>query len=219
MINSYLKTRKIIITLFFLLPLFTSTQTFKSYGLSIGTTLHESGWSNPDTFSYYYHDKVYISSINMGIYGEFLSFSNASTMIDLQLKVRQYFFEYDLGSPEDAKEVENNLYFITLGITEKLRVDFDRWSIYGFGGVRFDTRISSSIEKDFPDVFAESKPFLIGTTAGVGFSKRVSRFWRVSFDFFYDYDLVKMYESPNGYIRNQGFGVKVGFGPFNPKKK
>ena len=140
-------------------------------------------------------------------------------MVDLSLRFRKYFFEYDLVNIGDAAEVNNSMVFTTLSVYEKFRIDFDRWSFYVFGGVRADYRLSNSIEKDFQNVFIDSKSFLFGTTAGIGFAKRIARFWRLSFDVYYDYDLTKMYESSIGNVRNNGVGFKIGFGPFNPKNK
>jgi len=213
------KSSKFIILLLFLSPLIINSQTFKSYGLNFGTTFHEEGWEKPDTFSYYYHDKVYISTYTIGLYGEFLAKKYVSTIVNASFRARQYFFEYDLVDISEAMEVKNTLYFATLSVTEKLKFDFDRWSIYTFGGFKADYQISKSIDKDFQNVFDGSKQFLLGTTAGIGFAKRIAKFWRVSFDLYYDYDITKMYESSNGYVRNQGFGFKIGFGPYNPANK
>jgi hypothetical protein len=187
--------------------------------MNFGFSLHDNGWSKPDTFGFYYHDKVYISTYHFGLYGEFLSTRFLSTMTDLSVVFKKYFFEYDLGNVNDAREVNNSSYLIRLSVYEKLKFDFDRWSIYTFGGLRSDFRLNKSIEKDFQNVFADSKSLLLGTTAGVGFGKRISRFWRISFDIYYDYDLTKMYESSNGYVRNSSIGLRIGFGPYNPANR
>jgi len=155
----------------------------------------------------------------MGLYGEFLNKKNFSTLVEASFRVRHYFFEYDLDTTSVPMEVKNTLYFTTLSVKEKIRFDFDRWSIYAFAGFKADYRISKSIDKDFQNVFEDSKPFLVGTTAGIGFAKQIARYWRVSFDLYYDYDLTKMIETSNGFTRNEGFGFKIGFGPFNPAKK
>jgi len=187
--------------------------------MNFGLSFHDEGWSKPDTFSHYYHDKVYISTYRFGLYGEFLSTKFLSTTADLSIKYRKYFFEYDLGNINDARDVDNYSYIISLSAYEKIKYDFDRWSIYTFGGFRSDFRITKSISKDFQNVFEDSKAVLLGTTAGVGFAKRISRFWRISFDVYYDYDLTKMYESSTGYVRNSSIGLRVGFGPYNPANK
>ena len=211
--------RKILLVLILLLPLCARSQTFKSYGLGFGLSFYDNGWSKPDTFSYYYHDKVYISTYNFGVFGEFLASRFLSTTVNVSLKYRKYFFEYDLGNISDAREVDNSFYIISLAAYEKIKYDFDRWSIYAFGGLKTDFRISKSISRDFQNVFANSESVIPGVTAGVGFAKRISRFWRISFDIYYDYDLTKMYESSTGYVRNNSIGLRIGFGPFNPANK
>ena len=211
--------RKILFVLILFLPLFAQSQTFKSYGLNFGYSFYDNGWSNPDTFSYYYHDKVYISTYQFGVYGEFLASKFYSTNVNLSFKHRKYFFEYDLGNISDPQEVDNSFSIISLSAYEKIKYDFDRWSIYVFGGLKTDFRISKSVSKDFQGVFAGSDAMIPGITAGAGFAKRISRFWRISFDVYYDYDLTKMYESSTGYVRNNSIGIKIGFGPYNPANK
>lgn len=202
-----------------LLPLFTHSQTFKSYGLDFGYNLYDNGWSKPDTFSNHYHDKVYISTYHLGVYGEFLATRFLSTTVNLSLKYRKYFFEYDLGLSSGAMEIDNYFYMIGLTAYEKVKFDFDRWSLYVFGGPKVDLRISKSINKDFQNEFVNSKSVIPGITSGIGFAKRISRFWRISLDVYYDYDLTKMIETPTGYVRNNSVGLRIGFGPYNPAKR
>lgn len=211
--------RRIIIFIIFLIPLASNSQTFKSYGFITGYSFKENGWSKPDTFSYYYHDKAYINSITFGLFGEFFSYKYNSTFCDLTIKAREFWFEYDLGNISDAQNVKNTLWYLSLAISEKLKFDSGRWSTYLLGGVRADMMISKNIQKDFQDVFEQSKSVLFGTTVGIGFAKRFSRFLRISFDLYYNYDLTKMYKSSSGEVQLKSLGFRIGIGPFNPAEK
>jgi len=193
------------------------SQDFKSYGLFTGLTFRETGWNSPDTFSSYYHDKAYINSITVGAFGEFFSYKYNSTICHLTLKLREFQFEYDLGSVSET--VKNRLLYVDVSVAEKLKFDFKRWSTYVFGGVRADLVFSKSIQKDFQNVFEDSKPILLGTTLGVGFGKIFSGFFRLSFDFYYNYDLTKMNNTGRGEVQLKSFGFRIGIGPVNPASK
>lgn len=205
--------------LILLAPIINNSQTFKSYGLRTGYSLESSGWENPDTLGNNYHNKAYISAFNIGFYGEFLAVKNFNTVIDLGYKWRQYFFQYDLGNVNDVRDIRNSMSFVTLSVSEKIKFDSDRWSIYIYGGLKSDLQLSKSTERDIQNIFESSKSFLIGTTAGVGFAKRFSKFWRISFDVYLERDLNKMYESSSGFVRNQEIGLRIGVGPYNPANK
>jgi hypothetical protein len=207
-------------TVFILLvPIILNSQTFKSYGLRTGYSLESSGWEHPDTLGNNYHNKAYISAFNVGLYGEFFAVKNLNTIVDIGYKWRQYFFQYDLGNANDVRDIRNSLSYITLSVSEKIKFDSDRWSIYAYGGLKSDYQIGKSTEKDIQNVFEDSKSFLFGATGGVGFAKRFSKFWRISFDIYFEKDLNKMYESGFGHVQNQEIGLRVGIGPYNPANK
>lgn len=212
--------KKYIILLLVITPLLIHSQTFKSYGLYGGYSFDGKGWENPDTIGSYYHNKVFIKSINLGAYGEFLSKKHFSTMVDVGLKFRQYHFEYDNPpNPDDARLIDNTMYYITAAVYEKFKMDIDKWSLYLYGGINTGIRFNKSVEKDIQDIFENSKSFNAGTTAGIGFRKRIARFLSISFDLYYERDFTKMYESSSGFIRNSEIGFKIGLGPFNPASK
>ena len=141
-------------------------------------------------------------------------------MVDIGLKFRNYHFEYDTPpNPDDARLIDNSMYYITASVYEKIKMDFDRWSVYLYGGLKTGIRFNKSIDKDIQDIFETSKEFNAGKTAGIGFRKRIARFLSISFDIYYDRDFTKLYESNSGFIRNSEIGFKIGLGPFNPATK
>jgi len=212
--------KKYIILLLIMVPLLLQSQTFKSYGLQGGYSLAGKGWEHPDSTGSYYHNKAFIQSINIGGYAEFLSKKYYSTMLDIVLKFREYHFEYDLTpNSNDARLIDNNMYILSIAAYEKLKMDFDRWSVYVFGGIRANYRFKNSIDYDILDVFTNSNEFTAGITTGIGFRKRIEKFLSISVDLYYDGDFTKMYESNYGYVRNNEFGIRIGFGPFNPATK
>jgi hypothetical protein len=195
-------------------------QDFKSYGINTSYTFGAGGWENPDSLGSYYHDKVYINTFSLGFYGEFLNKKYNSTMVDVNFRWRQYFFEYDkTPNANDARLIYNDMYFISMAAYEKIKYDVDRWSVYAFGGLRANLRYKNSVEKDIQSIFFSSKSVTFAATMGIGFRKRIERFMSVSVDLYYDRDFTKMYESSTGYVRNNEFGIRIGFGPFNPAKK
>jgi len=211
--------KKYLAVLFLLLPLLIQSQTFKSYGIKTGHSFDASGWEHPDTLGNNYHNKAYISTFSMGLFGEFFGQKYFNGMIDLGYKWRQFFFQYDLGNPNDNRDIRNAFNYFTLAITEKVKVESGRWNVHMYAGVKTELMFSKNIERDIQNIFENSKSLLYGFTAGAGFSKRFSQFWRISFDVYFERDLTKMYESNTGFIRNQEIGVKIGVGPYNPAKK
>jgi hypothetical protein len=211
--------KKLIVVLFLLLPLITYSQLFKSYGLQFSSSFENTGWSHPDTVSKYYHDKAYIANYNFGVYGEFLAKKYISTLVNVDLRFRFLHFEYDLGNVADAQMVHNAITYADFSVCEKLKYDKDPWSVYLFGGIKSDIEIHRNIEKDFQNVFNDSKKLLFGVTTGVGFAKRFFKFWRLSFDIYYNHDLTKMYQSGLGKVQLDEFGFKLGIGPYNPATK
>lgn len=211
--------RKYFIALILLAPIFIHSQTFKSYGLRTGYSIESSGWEDPDTLGNNYHNKTYITVFNLGLYGEFFAFKNFNTIVDLGYKWRQYFFQYDQGNVNDIRDIRNSFSYITLSVSEKIKFDSDRWSFYVYGGLKSDLQLSKSTEKDIQDVFDKSESLLFGTTAGIGFAKRFSKFWRISFDVYFERDFNKMYKSSSGFVRNQEIGLRIGVGPYNPANK
>jgi hypothetical protein len=211
--------KRIIPVLFFLLPLIAQAQTFKSYGLNFGTTFENFGWTHPDTSYHSYHEKPHTATYFFGIFGEFFSKKYYSTKVDLAVRSRQYTFEYDVNNPNGAGEPKNTIDYLTLTVSEKLRLDINAWSFYLFGGIRGDFQFHKSIGQDFQNVFGGSKSVLFGLNTGVGIAKRFSKFWRVSFDLYYDPDILKLYNSSLGNVRNSEFGFKFGIGLYNPANK
>jgi len=212
--------KKYIILLCTLAPLLLQAQSFKSYGLTTSFTLAASGWENPDTLGNYYHNKAYINTFTLGTYGEFLNKKYYSTMIDVLFKWRRYYFQYDLTpSPSQARMINNDMYFLSLAVYEKIKYDNGRWSAYVFGGIRANIRYKNSIEYDIQRIFENSNASSAALTAGIGFRKRIEKFFSISADIYYDMDFSKMYESAGGYVRNSEIGIRIGFGPFNPANK
>lgn len=211
--------RKYFFLLILLCPLFSYSQTYKSYGLKFGYSLHENGWNSPDTLGYAYHNKVYIYTAYAGAYGEFFGKKYFNTMVDAALRVRQFFFQFDRASGTQASNERTDSWYFTLAVSEKLKYDYRNWSFYVYAGLKGDVRIHNGVANDFQDVFNNSKSFIFGATSGIGFAKGISKFWRISFDIYYEPDISNTYSSTHGILRTNEIGFKVGFGPFNPANK
>ena len=140
-------------------------------------------------------------------------------MVDVDLGFRFFHFQLDNGNINNVTAVHNQITFANISIFEKLKYDSDPWSVYLFGGVKANIEIKRSIDRDFSNIFSGSKPVIFGLTSGIGLAKRFFRFWRVSFDIYYNHDLTKMYTSNLGNIQLNEFGFKLGVGPYNPATK
>ncbi len=211
--------KKYFVVLFLIIPLVVNSQTYKSYGLKFGYTLNENGWNSPDTQGYAYHNKAYISTVYIGAYGEFFGKKFFNTQVDAAIRVRQYFFQYDKSIVNPPSNERTDSYMFSLAVSEKLKYDFKDWSFYVTGGLKGDVVVHNSIANDFQDVFNNSKTLLFGATTSIGFAKAISKFWRISFDIYYEPDISKTFSSSTGSVRINELGFKVGFGPFNPASK
>jgi hypothetical protein len=208
--------KKYILVLILLLPGALYSQLFKSYGINFSYSLQSAGWQHPDTISISYHDKPYISRFNAGITAEFFSKKYYSTLCGLSGGVKYYYFEYDVNNPNGPQYVHNDITMLTLSVAEKLRYDLKVWSFYLYGGLKLDYQFHRSLEQDFESEFGNSSPVILGATAGIGFAKGFSKFWRITFDIYYNPDITKMINAPAGSVRNSELGFKLGLGLYNP---
>jgi len=211
--------KKYLFALFLLIPLISYSQTYKSYGLKFGYTLHENGWNSPDTQGYAYHNKAYMYSAYIGAYGEFFGKKYFNTMVDAAIRVKQFFFQYDKSPVNPPANERTDSWYFTLAVSEKLKYDYENWSFYVYGGLKGDVKLHNSVANDFQDVFNNSNTFIFGATSGIGLSKGISKFWKISFDIYYEPDITNTFSSAKGIVRTNEIGFKIGVGPFNPGNK
>lgn len=194
--------------LFFLLTLSVQAQTWRytGFGIKINYFPKITGWNEkPLDINFYSHqiqEPPKMNSFSIGLFFEFSKYKYLSTLIDFDIKFRDYNFNV----------VSGDINMLSLSGSEKLKYAAGKFIFYAFAGPRVDFYLLKSGFMDLVRQHADLKNFILGMTTGVGIS--FGKKHRFSLDFHLDPDFIKHFSSSTGSVRYNEYGLSLGYGYF-----